>query len=72
MNKLRTLAALPLVVMTYAMTSPAFAQAADLSADAITGEIAKARPIIIAVGVAIFGLVGLLVALRFGRKASGG
>lgn len=72
MNKLRTLSALPLALLAYAMSSPAFAQAADLSADAITGEIAKAKPIIIAVGIAIFGLVGLLVALRFGRKAAGG
>lgn len=72
MNKLTALKTLPLAALAYAMTFPAFAQSADLSADAITGEVAKAKPIIVAVGVAIFGLVGLLVALRFGRKAAGG
>ena len=46
------------------------AMAADLDASALTAGITEAKPVIIAVGTAIFGLVGLLVAIRYAKRAA--
>lgn len=57
------------VVVTTAL--PAIAHAnAELSADAITGELTKSKPIIIAVAGAIFGLLGLIVAIAYAKRAA--
>ena len=46
------------------------AMAADLDPTAMTTGITEAKPVIIAVGTAIFGLVGLLVAIRYAKRAA--
>lgn len=46
------------------------AMAADLDASALTAGVDSAKPIIIAVGTAIFGLVGILVAIRYAKRAA--
>lgn len=63
-NFKKTLAVLPLAIMS------AGAMAADLDPATLTGGITEAKPIIIAVGTAIFGLVGLLVAIRYAKRAA--
>ena len=61
----KSLAVLPLAIMS------AGAMAADLDAATLTAGITEARAIIIAVGVAIFSLVGLIVAIHYSRKSAG-
>lgn len=63
-NFKKTLAVLPLAIIS------AGAMAADLDAATLTAGITEAKPIIIAVGTAIFGLVGLLVAIRYAKRAA--
>ena len=63
-NFKKTLAVLPLAIMS------AGVMAADLDASALTAGITEAKPVIIAVGTAIFGLVGLLVAIRYAKRAA--
>ena len=63
-NFKKTLAVLPLAIMS------AGAMAADLDASALTAGITEAKTVIIAVGTAIFGLVGLLVAIRYAKRAA--
>ena len=50
---------------------------ASFAADAIDPAplvegITAGQPVVLAVGAAIFGLIGVLVALKFGTRASGG
>ena len=63
-NFKKTLAAAALACVS------AGAMAADLDASALTVGITEAKPVIIAVGTAIFGLVGLLVAIRYAKRAA--
>ena len=63
-NFKKTLVGLPLAIMS------AGAMAADLDASSLTAGITEAKPVIIAVGTAIFGLVGLLVAIRYAKRAA--
>lgn len=49
---------------------PVLAYADDLSADALTTGITSAKAIIIAVAAAIFTLVGILVAIRYAKRAA--
>ena len=58
-----------LAVLSLGLMS-AGAMAADLDPATLTGGITEAKPIIIAVGTAIFGLVGLLVAIRYAKRAA--
>ena len=58
-----------LVALSLGLMS-AGAMAADLDASALTAGITEAKPVIIAVGTAIFGLVGLLVAIRYAKRAA--
>ena len=54
-------------------TMPFAAFAADTIDPAPLVEgISAGKPVILAVGAAIFGLIGILVALSFGKKASRG
>ena len=58
-----------LVALSLGLMS-AGAMAADLDASSLTAGITEAKPVIIAVGTAIFGLVGLLVAIRYAKRAA--
>lgn len=58
-----------LVALSLGLMS-AGAMAADLDAATLTAGITEAKSIIIAVGTAIFGLVGLLVAIRYAKRAA--
>lgn len=59
----------PLVALSLGLMS-AGAMAADLDASSLTTGISDAKPVIIAVGTAIFGLVGLLIAIRYAKRAA--
>ncbi|MBR5941326.1 MAG: hypothetical protein IKZ88_08710 [Neisseriaceae bacterium] len=59
----------PLVALSLGLMSVS-AMAADLDPTAMTTGITEAKPVIIAVGTAIFGLVGLLVAIRYAKRAA--
>lgn len=59
----------PLAAVALACVS-AGAMAADLDASSLTAGITEAKPVIIAVGTAIFSLVGLLVAIRYAKRAA--
>ncbi len=58
-----------LAVLSLGLMS-AGAMAADLDASSLTAGITEAKPVIISVGTAIFGLVGLLVAIRYAKRAA--
>lgn len=61
------------VAATTLMTAPVWAADSDaLDPAALVSGINSSKAIVIAVGTAIFGVIGILVALRYGRKASGG
>lgn len=61
------------VAATTLMTAPVWAADSDaLDPAALVNGINSSKAIVIAVGTAIFGVIGILVALRYGRKASGG
>lgn len=49
---------------------PAIAYANDLAATALTDEIAKSKPIIIATATACFGLLGLVIAIAYARRSA--
>ena len=59
------------VAATALMAAPVMA-ADDLDPSALVAGINSSKAIVVAVGTAIFGVIGILVALRYGRKASGG
>lgn len=59
------------VAATALMAAPVMA-ADDLDTSALVAGINSSKAIVVAVGTAIFGVIGILVALRYGRKASGG
>lgn len=59
------------VAATTLMTAPVWA-ADELDPAALVSGINSSKAIVIAVGTAIFGVIGILVALRYGKKASGG
>ena len=59
------------VAATTLMTAPVWAGDGDgLDTTALLAGINSAKPIVIAVGTAIFGVIGILVALRYGKKAA--
>ena len=61
------------VAATTLMTAPVWAADSDaLDPSALVSGINSSKATVIAVGTAIFGVIGILVALRYGRKASGG
>ena len=61
------------VAATTLMTAPVWAADSDaLDPAALVSGINSSKAIVIAVGTAIFGVIGILVALRYGKKASGG
>lgn len=59
-----------LAVVATAVTLPVTAMAADIDASALTGGIEGAGAVIVAVATAIFGLVGLLVAITYSKRAA--
>ena len=59
-----------LAVVATAVTLPVSAMAAAIDASALTGGIDAAGAVIVAVGAAIFGLVGLLVAITYSKRAA--
>lgn len=63
LKKISTKALLPIV-----MTMPVMAMAADLDPTALVSGISKADDIMIAVGTAIFSLVGIVVAFQYGKR----
>lgn len=63
LKKISTKALLPIV-----MTMPVMAMAADLDPSALVASISKADGIMIAIGTAIFGLVGIVVAFTYGKR----
>ena len=61
------------VAATTLMTAPVWAADSDVLDPAVlVSGINSSKAIVIAVGTAIFGVIGILVALRYGKKASGG
>jgi hypothetical protein len=59
------------VAATTLMTAPVWAaDEGALDSAALVSGINLAKPIVIAVGTAIFGVIGILVALRYGKKAA--
>ena len=65
MNQIKKYAA-PVVVASL----PAVAMANDLTAEALTSAIGTAKGIVVAIGVAVFAVVGILFALRAGKSAA--
>lgn len=63
LKKISTKALLPIV-----MTMPVMAMAADLDPTALVSGISKADDIMIAVGTAIFALVGIVVAFQYSKR----
>lgn len=57
------------VAATTLMTAPVWA-ADNIDTTELVAGINSAKPIVIAVGTAIFGVIGILVALRYGKKAA--
>ena len=57
------------VAATTLMTAPVWAADTIDTTELVSG-INSAKPIVIAVGAAIFGVIGILVALRYGKKAA--
>ena len=49
---------------------PAVSFAADLDATAMTSGLESAKTIVIAVGTAIFGIVGIIAAIRYAKRAA--
>lgn len=66
-NQLKKLGMAAVVV---ALPTVSFAADAIDPAPLVEG-ITAGKPVVLAVGAAIFGLIGLLVALKFGKRASG-
>lgn len=61
------------VAATTLMTAPVWAADADaLNTAALVAGINSSKAIVVAVGTAIFSVIGILVALRYGKKAAGG
>lgn len=58
------------VVATTLMTAPVWAEDAAIDPSALVSGINSSKAIVIAVGTAIFGVIGILVALRYGKKAA--
>lgn len=59
------------VAATTLMTAPVWAGDSDaLDPAALVSGINSSKAIVIAVGTAIFGVIGILVALRYGKKAA--
>lgn len=59
------------VAATTLMTAPVWA-ADELDTTALVSGINSSKAIVVAVGTAIFSVIGILVALRYGKKAAGG
>ena len=59
-----------LAVVASAVTFPVAAMAAEIDASKLTGGIDNASGVIVAVATAIFGLVGLLVAISYSKRAA--
>lgn len=59
-----------LALVATAVTLPVSAMAAQIDPTALTGGINDAAAVIIAVATAIFGLVGLLVAITYSKRAA--
>ena len=57
------------VAATTLMTAPVWA-ADEIDTTSLVSGINSAKAIVIAVGAAIFGVIGILVALRYGKKAA--
>ena len=57
------------VAATTLMTAPVWA-ADELDATSLVSGINSSKAIVIAIGTAIFGVIGILVALRYGKKAA--
>ena len=57
------------VAATTLMTAPVWA-ADTIDTTEIVAGINSAKSVVIAIGAAIFGVVGILVALRYGKKAA--
>ena len=49
---------------------PAVSFAADLDASAMTAGLDSAKTIVIAVGTAIFAIVGIIAAIRYAKRAA--
>ena len=49
---------------------PAVSFAADLDATAMTSGLESAKTIVIAVGTAIFAIVGIIAAIRYAKRAA--
>lgn len=56
--------------LSLAVVSGSVMAADSIDATALTSGIDSAKPIIIAVGTSIFGLVGILVAIRYAKRAA--
>ena len=57
-------------VVLAAAALPALSFAADLDASAMTGGLDTAKTIVIAVGTAIFAIVGIIAAIRYAKRAA--
>ena len=57
-------------VVLAAAALPALSFAADLDASAMTGGLDTAKTIVIAVGTAIFDIVGIIAAIRYAKRAA--
>ena len=57
-------------VVLAAATLPAVSFAAGLDATALTSSLQSAETIVIAVGTAIFAIVGIIAAIRYAKRAA--
>ena len=57
-------------VVLAASALPAVSFAAGLDAKALTDSLASAETIVIAVGTAIFAIVGIIAAIRYAKRAA--
>ena len=57
-------------VVLAAAALPAFSFAAGLDAGTLTAELDSAKTIVIAVGTAIFAIVGIIAAIRYAKRAA--
>lgn len=67
MEKVRNSVYVPLVLASGSVMA---APGSGVDATALTSGIDSAKPIIIAVGTAIFGLIGILIAIRYAKRAA--